>query len=253
MALADWVWLGAGDSEEIGGVSPTLCVSEIPFMPTACWTQLVAKALGILIILGACINKIPMILNMLQAKSSVGLSTTACYGEILMLTNSAAYGMLEGHPFTAYGETITLWIQSAVVVVLLWKYAPKESSSSEPWQASIAFLVYTVSIFLFLPSAWNDYLISSQWPVMLYSRGNQILESMRVKHTGAQSLITMGLNTLGALARIFTTYKEVGWNMVLLLGFSLGFLTNFIMLLQIIVYRKNTMEFFKAMEEKKQD
>eukprot|EP00523_Entomoneis_sp_CCMP467_P005654 CAMPEP_0168763924 /NCGR_PEP_ID=MMETSP0724-20121128/24614_1 /TAXON_ID=265536 /ORGANISM="Amphiprora sp., Strain CCMP467" /LENGTH=88 /DNA_ID=CAMNT_0008813143 /DNA_START=496 /DNA_END=762 /DNA_ORIENTATION=- len=88
---------------------------------------------------------------------------------------------------------------------------------------------------------------------MLYSRGIQIWENYQVQQTGAQSGITLGLNTLGLVIRIYTTVQEVGYNMVLIAGYTLSLLTNGALLAQVFVYRSNTLEFLKSLKAKKKD
>lgn len=77
MTLARWVW---GEDTE---VTPKLCIETFPVMIGPCWSRLVVKGLGIGIILGACLNKLPIIVNLMNSKSTAGLSRTSIYGEII--------------------------------------------------------------------------------------------------------------------------------------------------------------------------
>ena len=82
------------------------CLEAVPLMPGGCWSRLIAKGLGLAIIVGACISKTPMMLNLWNSQSAAGLSKQSLYGEVVLVANSAAYGMLQGHAFTAYGDKI---------------------------------------------------------------------------------------------------------------------------------------------------
>ena len=246
--LARWVWEDDPDPT----VSPEVCLEAIPFMPEGCWGRLIAKGLGIGIILGACISKVPMIVNLWQSKSTAGLSKQGLYAEVVLVANTAAYGMLEGHPFTSYGEVVALLIQSILIVALLWQYSnndPVPISHVERSVVGLISVVYVLVLSLVWPSEWNFVLLASSWPVMLYSRISQMWESYCAKHTGAQSGITIGLNTIGTAIRLFTTWKEVGLELALLMNFGLAFFTNVAMLSQYFFYRSNTDKFLQDLKE----
>ena len=95
--LAEWIW-GADTSQD---VSPEISLSQIPFISTGCFSTLVAKALGMAIIFGSCLNKAPIVINMMKSQSAVGISRTSLYGEALVYANCVLYGILSGYPFTA--------------------------------------------------------------------------------------------------------------------------------------------------------
>ncbi len=90
--VAEWIW---GPEE-----APT-CLSEFPLLSVPCISQLAAKALGVLIIVASMLNKIPIMKNMMGSQSAAGISRNSLYGEALVYANSALYGLLSGHPFTA--------------------------------------------------------------------------------------------------------------------------------------------------------
>lgn len=77
MSLARWVW------GEDRAVTPEYCIEFFPIMNNSCWSRLIVKGLGIAIILGACLNKAPVVINILNTKSTEGLSRISIYGEIL--------------------------------------------------------------------------------------------------------------------------------------------------------------------------
>jgi hypothetical protein len=106
--LAEWIW-GADASDD---VSPEICLSQIPFISSGCFSQLLTKALGMAIIVGSCLNKAPIIINMMKSQSATGISRNSLYGEAIVYANGAFYGFLEGHPFTAYGENASLFLQN---------------------------------------------------------------------------------------------------------------------------------------------
>ena len=60
-----------------------ICFQQFPFMDKTCWITVLVKGLGIAIILGACLSKVPFMLNLIQTKSATGLSRSASYGEVI--------------------------------------------------------------------------------------------------------------------------------------------------------------------------
>lgn len=244
MSFADWVW---GEDEK---VSPSYCVEQLFSFDTDCWTRLIVKGLGIAIILGACLNKAPVMLNLWRSKSTVGLSTISVYGETLVYVNAAVYGMLSGHPITAYGENLALFVQSLIIVFLMWEFSVPPASTFERGFVNLLMAVYLTALYTALPKEYYYLLMTSIMPVLFYSRGSQILETMRCQHTGAQSIVTNTMNLAGGLVRVLTTIKEVGWDMAILGNYALSCTLNLIVFLQYFYYRKNTERFLADLQSK---
>ena len=76
--LADWIWgsttMKKDDDDDIVVVSPDVCLSQLPFLGMPCFSQLLTKALGVAIILGSMLNKVPIMINMLRSQSAAGIS-----------------------------------------------------------------------------------------------------------------------------------------------------------------------------------
>ncbi|GKY92357.1 hypothetical protein MPSEU_000206600 [Mayamaea pseudoterrestris] len=248
-AVAEWIW-GSSDHENTGTSSADFCAKSFPIMNGACWTQLVSKLLGVVIILGSCLNQIPVMMNLYKSKSASGLSKTFLYGDILIKVNAAAYGYLTNMPMTAYGENIALSIQSVGVLLLAWHFS--NVTVDEKVTALVGATTYFVLVTKLLPDNYRYILLASIWPIMVYSRGAQILETQKVKHTGAQSIITTGSNLLGSLARIGTTIVEVGFDIPMLTGLLLSAGLNTLATIQYFAYKKNTDKLYSSsMQEKK--
>ena len=93
-------------------------------------------------------------------------------------------------------------------------------------------------------------LMSATWPVLLYARGSQVLETYQVKHTGQLSIATTTLNLVGVTIRIGTTLKETG-DAVVLFGFLLSFVLSLTMFVQHFMYLENTKKLSQKDAEKK--
>lgn len=201
------------------------------------------------IIVGACLNKVPIMWNMWKARSAEGVSRAGLYTESLVYANAAAYGFLEQHPFTAYGENVSLFLQNFMLIVLVWSFS--RPSSWEMIGLSLNAVVYVVVVATFLPEEYRYVLQVSNSAIMLYSRTIQSLETHALGHTGTQSSITNTLNLVGGLFRIYTTINETD-DTVVLVGYVLSVALNTAIFLQYFKYRANTVKFLKERQQKKQ-
>jgi mannose-P-dolichol utilization defect protein 1 len=248
--IAQWAW-GSSLSED---VSPQICLDSLPFLSMPCFNGLLIKGIGIGIILGACFNKAPLIMNILNSKSVAGMSTGGLYAEIVMYANSAFYSILRKNPFTAYGETAVVTVQAMGVCTLLWKYKDDPPiPTQQRFMVTAAFVVYVFLVFTMLQPEYYYLLMTLNWPALIYSRGSQILMFKRVQHTGTQSLITNGTNLLGSCIRILTTIKEVGMDMTMLGGYVVSVFLNVILVSQFFLYKENTKKYLESLEDKKKD
>jgi hypothetical protein len=241
--IANWVW---------GGEDAEICLDLVPFIGMECFSQLITKALGVAIILGSCLNKTPIMRNILNAQSAAGISRSSLYGEALVYANSAIYGLLESHPLTAYGENGALLCQNIILILLTWRFSTQRVSSMEKTSvvaAAVAYLFVTTSL---LPESERYLLPASVGPILLYARGTQVVETFNVKHTGNLSIVTTAMNLGGGLARIGTTLKETGDKTVLAV-FMLSVGLNFIMFIQYWLYRANTMKLAQETKQKKRE
>lgn len=251
VSLAEWIWndsTSQDSSLEQVKTSAELCLSTLPLMNTDCWKCLIAKGLGILIIVGAFLNKAPVIRNIVVAQATAGLSRASVYGETIIYANAAVYGLLNSHPFSAYGENIALLLQAILIVVLTWHYDSKYISAFERGVVLAMAALYWAVVVFFLPQQYYFVLMTSIMPLLLYARGSQIIETFRCQHTGAQSIITTTMNLGGGLIRILTTIQEVGWDFAVLVTFGLSLVLNIICFGQYFYYQKNTQTFLADLQ-----
>ncbi|CAB9505067.1 Mannose-P-dolichol utilization defect 1 protein homolog [Seminavis robusta] len=251
LPLAEWVW-GADPTDS---VSPTVCLDLVPyglgtFFSGGCFSVLFAKALGVSIILGACLNKAPVMVNMWNSQSGAGFSRLSMYMETVVYANGAAYGMLELHPFTAYGENMALWLQNLILIGMIWKFTdnPLVPLQEKIMAAAGCFVYY--GFVISIPVDLRYLLQASNGVILMVSRGAQVFETYKAQHTGAQSIVTNSLNLAGGLARIFTTMKETG-DMAVLFGFAVSVALNSAMFVQYFLYQANTEKFLADLQAQK--
>jgi mannose-P-dolichol utilization defect 1 len=241
VSLGNWVW------KDDSVASPQQCLHSLPLLAGPCWKGLLTKGVGMAIIVASCVNKLPVILNMRNTRSAQGLSVTAIYGETIIYANCATYGLLNQYPLTAWGENASLLLQALVIVGLLWQY--NEASRQERVLALSFGLFYIVSIVSFLPAQYYYILMTpTVMPILLASRGSQIVKTMRCGHTGAQSIITVAMSLVGGLIRILTTLQEMGWDMAVLSTYFLSTAMSLVMFGQYFYYQNNTKVFLQKLQ-----
>ena len=143
LSLATWAW----GSDPSPLVTPASCLDSLPILAGPCLARLVAKLVGVCIILASCANKAPVIRNIVASGSVAGLSATAIYGEIILYSNAAFYNVLGGNPFSAYGETFTVLLQTMVVAVLFWMYGASNRGRRDAAFALAAYCAYLFGVF----------------------------------------------------------------------------------------------------------
>ena len=111
-SLAQWVWSVDDDTDVATNhtttISPERCLAHVDALQlhdfvftSGCFAHCVTKGSGVAIIVGACFNKAPTMLNMIQAQSAEGFSPMALYMEVLFYVNSSLYSIQHRHPVTA--------------------------------------------------------------------------------------------------------------------------------------------------------
>ena len=247
-AIAEFVW-----GEENGDplASPQVCMDMIADLTLSmpCFKKLLAKMIGIAILAASCINKAPIIYNIVSNKSAAGLSTKAQYSELLVYANAALYGLMQGNPFTAYGETVIVSLQVAAITALVWKY--QRINEREIIAALLAFGLYLALVVNVVPETYYFMLLSGNLPILVYSRGLMIVGNFTEKHTGAQSSGTHLMNFAGSLIRILTTIQEIGFDWAMLSGYIISVTLNVTLLTQTILYKENTNRYFQSLKKKK--
>jgi len=172
-----------------------------------------------------------------------------------MYSNAAFYNLRRGNPFTAYGETFMVMVQTVVVVLMIWRYGEEKKGGRTNNVGVVcgAYLVYLFVVFYVLTQDTIYILMVYNPIVLLTSRGSQILANRQQKQTGAQSLATTGMNLTGSLIRTVTTIKEVGWDFHILRSYGVSITLNMILFTQIVMYRENTKRMLDDIKQKKKE
>ena len=199
-----------------------------------CTKRIISKALGYGIIAGACIVKLPQVLALIASGTVEGVSPSSAYMELVGYVVTSLYHVVAGSPFSAYGESVIVAVQSALIVFLLWAY---------DWPgvrtASVVVIALAVSAQATLASAGNEdalrYVQLASIALFVGSRGLQVKANIDAGSTGQLAFLTLLMNVAGSAARIFTSSQEVKQPEVMA-NFIISTVLNAVLLGQYVYY-----------------
>lgn len=90
---------------------------------------LLAKTVGYSIIVGSSLIKLPQLLKIVNAKSSTGVSFWGQFLELLACTATFTYGYANKFPFSSYGESLFLSIETFLICLIVLLFSNKKSGS----------------------------------------------------------------------------------------------------------------------------
>jgi len=231
-----------------------------------CLKAAVSKALGIVIIAGSVLVKVPQILKLLRSKSGQGISVVGLLMELFGLASNVAYSFRNEFPFSAYGDGLFLYLQTSIILTLVLFYGPNpvkgEGKASRTLRKSNRLLIKqnfdegkvaqtnTVQALsaaaalaagfalLLSPVAPMQLLYLFQTaliPLIVTAKMIQATANYKAGSTGQLSAVTIFMQTGGAVARIFTSMQETG-DVMLVLIYVASSLSNGVICAQMIYY-----------------
>ncbi|XP_073903077.1 mannose-P-dolichol utilization defect 1 protein isoform X3 [Castor canadensis] len=87
-----------------------------------CLKILISKGLGLGIVAGSLLVKLPQVLKILGAKSAEGLSLQSVMLELMALTGTMVYSITNNFPFSSWGEALFLTLQTVTICFLVMHY-----------------------------------------------------------------------------------------------------------------------------------
>ncbi|CEP16390.1 hypothetical protein [Parasitella parasitica] len=202
-------------------------------MDVSCIKLFFSKGLGIGIVIGGAIVKIPQIITILKHQSAQGLSLISFLLETCAYQIVLVYNMRLHNPFNTYGEVLFMTLQNIAICVLIVWYTRKRHLSG----VMCLGFVCIVAILALVPSSCMALLYASQIPIGLASKIPQIQANYLNQSTGQLSVFANLNYFAGTTARAFTTWAELD-DPVMLGGNLLASLLNGILVLQLIIYWK---------------
>lgn len=232
---------------------PESCYDEFflnfNFLDVPCLKIVLSKGLGIGIILGSVLVKLPQILKLMGAKSAEGLSFKSVMLELLAITGTMAYSIANKFPFSAWGEALFLMLQTVIIGLLIQHYGGRTSRG-------ILFLVVYFGLVVLLlspvtPMSVVTTMQASNMPAIIIGRLIQAATNFRNGHTGQLSAISVFLLFAGSLARIFTSLQETG-DTLMALTYVISSACNGTIALQVLYYWNSSSEHKKKKKKKRE-
>ncbi|XP_037960785.1 mannose-P-dolichol utilization defect 1 protein homolog [Teleopsis dalmanni] len=206
---------------------------ELNFFDVPCFKALLSKCLGIGIIAGSLLVKVPQVLKILNNKSGEGINLVSVLLDLMAITFHMSYSFMNGYPFSAWGDNTFLALQTAAIAALVLYYTGNKGKS-------IVFcFIYTAIVYTLnsgvLPM---NYLVATQSfiiPILLVGKLSQAFTNYKNGSTGQLSAATVFLLFAGSVARIFTSIQETGDNMMII-TFCASSFANGVILTQMLYY-----------------
>lgn len=202
-------------------------------MDVPCFKLLISKGLGIGIVVGGAIVKIPQIITILKHRSAQGLSLTSFLLETCAYQIVMVYNMRLHNPFSTYGEVLFMTLQNIIICVLIVWYTKEKHLSG----VTCAGFLGIFAILIIVPSWCMALLYAAQIPIGLASKLPQIRANYLNQSTGQLSVFAILNYFAGTTARAFTTWTELD-DPIMLGGNLLASVLNGILVLQLIIYWK---------------
>ncbi|XP_041094303.1 mannose-P-dolichol utilization defect 1b [Polyodon spathula] len=191
---------------------PEKCFDEFfvnfNLLDVPCLKILLSKGLGMGIIAGSLMVKLPQIFKLLGAKSAEGLSFNSILLELLAITGTMAYSIANSFPFSAWGEALFLMLQTVGIGFLIQHY--RGNSLQGLGFIAVYFALVSLLLSPITPRSVVTTMQATNMPAIVISRLMQAGTNFRNGHTGQLSAVTVFLLFAGSLARIFTSVQETG-------------------------------------------
>ncbi|XP_063305885.1 mannose-P-dolichol utilization defect 1 protein [Pelobates fuscus] len=221
----------------VPGILPEKCFHEFfvhfNLLEVVCLKILLSKVLGIGIIVGSILVKVPQIIKIVRSGTAEGLSFNSVLLELLALTGTMVYSITRGFNFSAWGEVLFLIIQTLIIGFLIQHLGGRTA-----WGTLLLGIYFTVVAILLspvTPMAVITGLQAFNMPAVIISRLIQAVTNYKNGHTGQLSAVTVALLFLGSLARIFTSIQETG-DLLMSLTYVVSSTCNGVILGQLLYY-----------------
>lgn len=209
-------------------------IINFDFSQIECFKLLISKGLGIGLVAGGAIVKVPQLLNIVNSGSGKGVSIISYALETLALIINVGYNFRQENPFSTFGENVFITISNIAILGFIFHF------SNNLIGLGLMINIFGALIYgLVNPNFINsDLLLQLQWSSLfigISSKLPQVISNFSNGSCGQLSSITVFLTFIGSLARVFTTLQEVKDD-VILYGFLAGTALNGILALQIVMY-----------------
>uniref|UniRef100_A0A1B0GQA6 Solute carrier family 66 member 3 n=1 Tax=Phlebotomus papatasi TaxID=29031 RepID=A0A1B0GQA6_PHLPP len=161
---------------------------KFDFFDVDCFRSLLSKCLGLAIIAGSVLVKVPQILKILQNRSGEGISVASVLVEICAITAHISYSYVKGFPFSAWGDGSFMAVQTAVIAALVFYYG------GSPTKAGVFLLGYVGVLYVLMGGLTPLHVLWSMQacnvPVIFIGKMIQAVTNYKNKSTGQLSAAT---------------------------------------------------------------
>ncbi|KAK7790786.1 hypothetical protein R5R35_009498 [Gryllus longicercus] len=206
---------------------------ELNFLDVPCLKAVISKWLGLSIIAGSIMVKVPQITKILNNKSAEGISILSVLLDLFAITSSASYSFIKGFPFSAWGEGLFLALQTAVIAALVLLFSGSSARAAAFVASYVALLFVLLSGVTPVDVLWS--LQALNVPIVVAGKMIQVVTNYRNCSTGQLSAATGFMLFFGSLARIFTSIQETG-DSVLVVTYLCAFSVNALIAAQLVYY-----------------
>lgn len=212
-----------------------------------CLKMIISKGLGYGILAGSLLLRVPQIIKIVSAGSGKGISLFSEILSMIAIFGAMSYGYYNKYPIAAYGDTFFLYLQSIIIFLLILFYDKNFLIIllSFPVFSSISYMVYANMLHKEIIFTLNGLSVF----LNVISRLYQAFLNYRNGSTGALSAITLVLQFLGCVARIFTSIQETG-DYNLIMSFVIASAANGVLVLQLFYYWNSDKKAVKAQKKK---
>ncbi|KAJ1954372.1 hypothetical protein GGI12_005802 [Dipsacomyces acuminosporus] len=218
----------------IGEQCTQVLIDKFDILDSECLPIAISKGLGLGIVVGGCIVKLPQLFKILNSMSVAGISLSAYVLETLANIITLAYNYRKGYAFTTYGEALFIGVQNYIITLLILLFTGRATLGM-----AVAALLLVFSYSLFDYSFVNEALLSTLYsltiPLVVSSRIPQIYTIHKNKFTGQLSAFAVFNYFFGTAARLYTTLIEVDDSLVLI-GTVLATIANGVLAAQMLYY-----------------
>ncbi|KAG9315309.1 hypothetical protein JVU11DRAFT_4448 [Chiua virens] len=223
----------------VGEKCYTSLVKDLNLGDVDCLKYALSKGLGLGIVVGGSIMKVPQLMLILSAQSARGLSLPAYVLETLAYAITTVYSYKNDFPFSTYGENFFLTLQNTLITFLI-VYFPstplrKAQNTAGRLAVTVVGTIASAVVLYAVPKESLAFLQLATLPLSLFSKLPQIMQNARSRSTGQLSTFAVVAQIAGCLARLFTTATEVG-DVIVTAGFALALILNIVVGVQMWMY-----------------
>lgn len=208
-------------------------LDKFNFFHVVCFKATLSKLLGLAIIGGSLLVKVPQIVKILKNKSGEGINVFSVLLDLFAITAMLSYSFMRGFPFSAWGDAVFLGFQTLIIAVLVMHYNGDTTKATAFLSAYLAVLFAANSGLTPIHILWACQTMNI--PIVLISKFSQAYTNYSNGNTGQLSAVTCFMLFFGSLVRIFTSIQETG-DIVMIIMYVCSTFANGIIVTQLLYY-----------------